>query len=299
MKFRPLLSPRESPSTHPELFASLRGPFLVSVKIDGIRNVVKKGVSYSRTFIPHNSYQVQDEFVWCDHFDGELTVGKPNDPLVLCTTQSHVRSFNNPSDTLVYRPFDYTHEDWLDKPFHKRLERLIQLTEVANVANVKAVTHRLFEKMDDIFAFEEEALAAGWEGLMLRDPMAPYKQNRATWNDGIIYKLKRFEDDEGIITGFYEAMTNNNEKEESELGYAKRSKRQEGLSPAGMLGGFFVDYKGQELRVPCGKLPHSDRIKILKNQSKYLGKELTFTFTMTGAKDMPRNIRAKALRHGL
>lgn len=295
--FRPLLSPRESPNSHPDLFAQLKPPFLVSVKVDGIRSVVKGGVSYSRTFIPHNSFQVQEEFQLCEDFDGELTVGSPNDPLVCYTTGSHVRSFAKPSDELVYRPFDFTADDWLDMPFYKRLERVTQKAEALRSPYVQVIKHREILNIDDLYEFEEKALKQGWEGLMLRRPMAVYKQNRATWLDDIIYKLKRFEDDEGTIVGFYEAMTNTNEKTVSELGYSKRSHKSEGKVPAGTLGGFIVDYKGQELTVPCGSLPHSERLKIFRNQNKYLGKQLTFTFTMTGAKDKPRNMRAKAIRN--
>ena len=54
---------------------------------------------------------------------------------------------------------------------------------------------------------------------MMRNPIAPYKQGRGTFREGIIYKLKRFEDSEAVIIGFVEQMTNQNVLEKDELGY--------------------------------------------------------------------------------
>ena len=91
---------------------------------------------------------------------------------------------------------------------------------------------------------------------MMRDPVGRYKLGRGTFKEGLIYKLKRFADDEAVIIGFKEQMTNNNILEKDELGYAKRSIFKENMIPAGTLGNFIVDWRELELDIAPGNFDH-------------------------------------------
>jgi DNA ligase 1 len=296
--FRPLLAPREDPMSFEQFFQQLRYPLLCSPKLDGIRCIIKNGVALSRSGKALRSGQVQEEYGTAEfeHWDGELVVGDPASPDSCRKTTSHVMSFDKPGDVKFYA-FDYTHPDWLHKKYWERLERLSHIKPHRIVyGDYQILTHRLIESYAQLLSYEEEQLEKGYEGVMMRGIDSPYKNGRATFNEGIIYKLKRFKEDEGRIIGLVEQLVNENAQERDELGYAKRSTSKEGLVPGGRLGTFVVDFNGMVVTVAPGNFDHSDREFIWENQEMFMGKLLKFRHFAHGVKDLPRFPRAVALR---
>jgi DNA ligase-1 len=294
--FKPILCPIDDPIKNKNFFNQLPFPAMVSPKIDGIRCIIKKGSAYSRTGKLLPSYQVQTEFTTVEHLDGELVEGNITDFDVYNRTQSHVTSDNKPGD-LSYHIFDYTHPDWLDKPFYQRLEEAAYLSKIAK--NTYLVSHIEVDNLTELLEIEETFLSQGYEGIVIRNPVGRYKNGRATSREQLIYKLKRFMDDEAIITGFVEQMRNENFQERDELGYAKRSSAKDGLVPANTLGKFIVDYHGLELEVAPGNFNHKEREYIWRFRENYYGKFLKFRFFMHGIKDKPRFPRAVGFRTSL
>jgi DNA ligase 1 len=292
--FRPLLAPQESPQTFPGFFEGLTFPLLCSPKFDGIRCLVRNGVCLSRTGKIIPSVQVQAEFWRFEHFDGELVEGDPTSANVYNRTQSHVMSYEKPGD-IKFHVFDYIHPRYLDEPFHKRLD-MIQNIWPENVDNMFFVEHEYVDSLDDLLEYEELCLKRGFEGIMLRNPVAEYKRGRATYKQQIIWKLKRFQDAEAKIIGFEEGQLNENYQEKDELGYAKRSTRKEGMVPSGTLGRFIVNFDGEELSVAPGTFSHPERQMIWNNQEQFLGNWLKFRYMKYGMKDKPRHPRALGMR---
>ena len=293
--FRPMLSPNDDPLKNKDYFKRLRYPLLCSPKYDGIRAIVKNFTVMSRTFKPLPSYQVQDEFNGFEHFDGEIIEGNPTDFDVYNRTQSYVMSEDKPGN-LGYYVFDYTHPQWLDKPFYIRLEKALELITALNDNRVKYIHHQFIDNYDELIEYEQEILQQGFEGIMMRNPIGHYKNGRGTFNEGLIYKLKRFQDAEGVIIDFEERMINQNELEKDDLGYAKRSYKKEGMVPGNILGNFIVDYNGQHISVAPGCFTHDDLYRIWNNQSFYYKKLLKFRFFGHGIKDKPRFPRAVGFR---
>jgi DNA ligase-1 len=294
--FRPMLCPQKDPMGYANYFRELRYPLLCSPKIDGIRAVVKGGVVMSRKFKPLPSAQVQFQFGPYEHFDGEIAEGNPADHDVCNRTQSHVMSKDKPGDIRLYA-FDYTAPDWLHRPFHERLEKIQKI--IGRQDDIEVLEHHLVEREEELLDYEERMLAAGFEGLVMRDPVGVYKQGRGTWGEGLIYKLKRFEDTEGVIVGVEEQMTNLNELKHDALGYAERSTTKDGLFAAGTLGAFVVDLDGQAVSVAPGVFDHEERRRIWLNKEMYIGNEsvrLKFRFFGRGAKNLPRFPRAIGFR---
>jgi DNA ligase-1 len=293
--FKPMLAPGEDPKSFPDYFKKLQYPLLASAKYDGIRCVVKgvRCLSRSGKILP--SYQVQNDFSHFVDMDGELIEGVETDVDVYNRTQSHVMSEDKPGD-IKFFVFDYTDPDWLMKPFYERLERAESIIEAYNVDHVKLVPHEYIENYDALIEFENKQLEAGFEGIMMRNPVGHYKQGRGTFREGLIYKLKRFEDAECYIIGFEEQMTNNNILEKDELGYAKRSYAKDGLVPSGTLGKFIVLWNEMELHVAPGSFTHAERKEIWDNQAKYLNRLLKFRYFNHGIKDKPRFPRAVGFR---
>src|SRR5690606_5448014 len=65
----------------------------------------------------------------------------------------------------------------------------------------------------EVLEYETHCLKMGYEGLILRNPDAPYKFGRSTLKEGSLLKLKRYEDAEAIVVSLEEAMHNDNEAE--------------------------------------------------------------------------------------
>jgi DNA ligase-1 len=161
-----------------------------------------------------------------------------------------------------------------------------------NVPSYHYVEHCHIENEAQLLEFEDVCLKRGFEGIMMRSPVGHYKCNRGTFKEGLIYKLKRFEDAEAIVVNIYERMINNNIAGEDSFGNTKRSHHQANKTSAGMAGGFIVNYMGMDLDVAPGSFKHPELKDIWDNKEKYLGKFLKFRFMSYGMKDKPRFIRA-------
>jgi DNA ligase-1 len=296
MTFRPMRAPGEDPQKNKDFFKKLRYPLLCSPKFDGVRGISRGGVVTSRSGKPLPSQQVQCVVGAFSFGDGEIIVGEPTDFNVYNRTQSHVMSGDKHAEDLRYYIFDCVDDSWLQRPFYQRLEKAaIQVFEL-ELPHFILVDHHEVETYDELIAYEEVQLAAGYEGIMMRDPVGHYKQGQGTFNEGLIYKLKRFTDAEATIIGFVEQNVNTNDQERSELGYAKRSTAKDGMLPANTLGKFIVDFAGLELTVGCGSFNHTERKEIWDNQETYLGTLLKFRFFSHGVKDLPRFPRATGFR---
>jgi DNA ligase-1 len=292
--FKPMLAPHEDPMSYPDYFKKLKYPLLCSPKYDGVRCIIKNHIAYSRTFKPIPSRQVQDQLNDLEHFDGELIVGEPTDYNVYNRTQSHVMSIDKPNVDLRYYVFDYTHPDFLNSPFTTRFLKLCDMS-ISNIS-VFIVEQEYIESKIRLLEYEEECLERGFEGIMMKSCCGYYKQGRGTFNQGLIYKLKRFQDDEGVIVGFEEGKSNQNVQERDELGYAKRSTAKAGMVPTDTLGKFIVNFKGMEIEVAPGSFNHDERKHIWQNQLRYQGSYLKFRHFTHGVKDKPRFPRAIGFR---
>jgi len=299
--FKPLLAPREDPLSYPDYFKKLRYPLLCSPKLDGVRCIIKNGIALSRTGKAIPSFQVQNDFNYLEGFDGELIIGDKTAINVFNKTQSHVMSRDKPGDLMFYI-FDLTLENYLNASFEFRLNMAYRnLTTLykdtpIEFRNATVLEHILINNEEDLLAYELSCLHQGYEGIMLRDPNAYYKQGRGTFNEGIIYKLKRFKDDEGVIVDFEEQLQNFNEQTKDELGYSKRSSHKENMKAAGTLGKFILEFNGEIIEVAAGKFSHYERKLIWENQEKYLGRLLKFRHFSYGVKDKPRFPRAIGFR---
>lgn len=295
MPFRPFLAASENPNTYPAYFNELRFPKWASPKYDGIRAIVKEGVLMSRKFKPIRSHQCQEEFGMLDHVDGELLVGPVFAHDVYNRCQSHIMAENKPAD-VSYMLFDYTHPDWLDRPFHERYYELEQLADYWDV--YKLAPQEEVNTIDELLECEDRWLTQGAEGLILTDPLAPYKQGRSTWNQQWRVKLKREAQDEGIVVGFVERMTNENEKVTNALGYSERSHHQENKVPCGMVGKFLVEVEGEDepVSVAPGSFNHEQLVDIWQSKHLYMGSILTFRHFPHGRMKRPRQARAVGFR---
>lgn len=233
-------------------------PLFASAKLDGIRAVVKDGRVHTRKLelIPNLHVQRMLGHPLLEGLDGELCVGPAYADDVFNVTQSAVMSVHGTPDVRFY-VFDHWNGDADRTPYRVRLQRLQAAFEDPTYAGhpmLELLEQRWVTDLEALSAMQEDHLERGYEGLILRNPDAPYKFGRSTDNPvGTLHektgkplqpwcmlKLKKFSSGEARVTGVVELMRNDNDLEESALGLAKRSKAAEGMVPAGVMGALEV-----------------------------------------------------------
>ena len=272
--FRPMLA------TDADL-NKLRYPLLASAKLDGVRATIRNGVVYSRSNKPIPNREVQAKFKHLEHFDGELIHGNPCSKTCYRDTVSTVMSEDKPADEVLYFAFDH-----IEVPNATYYSRAKALRKDKGVIVLK---QKLIKTFVELLAYEEEVLDAGYEGLILRSPDAPYKMGRSTVNEGYLLKLKRFVDDEAIVIGFEERMKNNNEKVTNELGRGQRSSHKENKTGRGDLGALVLRLESG-VEFSCGTgFSDPERAEIWASKDKFLGAYAKFKYFPIGQKDAPRH----------
>jgi DNA ligase-1 len=147
---------------------------------------------------------------------------------------------------------------------------------------------------EELFEYNEECLAMGYEGICFRLPSSPAwkissKDGRSSMREQWLVKMKFFERGEAVILWAYHLMGNNNPVTYNEKGLAERSSHQSGLQCKNMLGGFKVrDLEtGVEFNVGGG-FDQQQRIDYWNDRANMPGKVLCYMHQPHGAKDAPR-----------
>lgn len=274
-------------------------PVYASVKIDGIRGLIRGGL-VSRKLLPIPNREIylllsQPEF---EGFDGEMTVGSPTDPLVFNKSGRVTGKAEHPL------PSDFTF--WVfddcsnpDAPFSERLHNLTERVYKHGNGYVQVLPQRLCHTLEELLAFEEDSVVAGWEGVMIRKPDAPYKFGRSTNGDQALLKVKRFVDSEFEVLEVYEQMTNNNAAEKDALGHTKRSTSKAGKVPAGTLGGFRGRdiHSGVEFKVGGG-WNNAQAAEMWSRREGLPGTIHTYRYQAVGVLNKPRFPQWKGERPG-
>lgn len=192
-KISPMLAAKPDASFVPSF------PCHASPKIDGIRALIKDGVVLSRSGKPIPNPHVQKLFGHLHGFDGELIVGEPTASDCFRASQAVMAKSGEPCVT--YFAFDL----WNDpSPFSSRYAKL--RTEEHH-ASVTVLEQTMLHSQAELDAYEAACLTMGYEGVMLRRLLSPYKFGRSTLNEGHLVKIKRFADAEAEIISLEEQIS--------------------------------------------------------------------------------------------
>lgn len=258
-------------------------PYLATPKIDGIRFLMVDGVAVSRSFKPIRNQHIQNllQAHLPDGIDGELTSGD-----TFQSSTSAVMTIEGEPDFKVW-VFDYVDpEDEEILPYYLRLLNSPNLITPFPLEILYGVS---LKNLQELEAYEEACLLAGYEGVMVRDPMGTYKFGRSTVNDNILLKVKRFVDDEAELIEIQEKMSNQNPEQKDAFGNIKRSASIDGMVPMNTTGTLIVRNKdGQQFGIGSG-LNDALRDEIWNNQSRYIGQQVKYKFFSQGMKDLPRH----------
>ena len=270
--------------------STLKYPVLASMKLDGIRAFVYQGTLMSRKFKPIPNKYVQELFGGLpEGFDGELILGEPTAPDCMRKTTSAVMSDSHETGKdVTFYVFDRMGNEY---GFNTRITQVLDYVNKFHYPQVMPVCQYVIENTEELLALESKALAAGHEGLMVRSPNGPYKHGRSTEREGILLKLKRFEDSEALVIGYEELQHNGNEATKDELGHTKRSTSKDGKVGLGTFGKFIArDCKtGVEFDCGTGKgLTKELRASLWSERNTLVGRTMKYKYFPTGSKDRPR-----------
>jgi DNA ligase-1 len=263
-------------------------PVFCSPKIDGLRCYKAKGKALTRSGKEQpNKYVRRMIKELPDGIDGELTVGD------FRTSSSALRSYDGEPD-FIYWVFDLVTA--LNIPFKERYSTLksIYLPEWVSV-----VPQVIIYNQEQLNTFEQECLAKGFEGVILRAIDSPYKCGRSTLKEGYLLKVKQFSDAEAVILDCYEQEQNTNEQFTNELGTTSRSYKQEGKVLKNILGGFVVkDIKTKLVfKIGVGQgWTDEFRKEAWYHPWNYVGKVIVYQCFKQGGYDMPRHPSMKGFR---
>jgi DNA ligase-1 len=273
--------------------ADIRFPCFGSFKIDGVRVLGRDGLPGSRNGKVHRNLHLQKLFA--EHarvlqgLDGEIIVGDPFAPDVCRRSSSACSTIEGVPDFQLHL---FDRWDTPTEPYHQRLRVVRDRHDYELPSWCHVVRQFRLHNHAELMALEAEALALGYEGLILRDPDAPYKNGRSTLKQGWLLKFKRFQDFEATVVGVEERMHNGNEAETSELGYTTRSSHQENLIGMGTLGALWCEgltaFQGKRFKVGTFKGFTAEELKELWDGGTLVGRIAKLEHFPIGVKDLPR-----------
>lgn len=283
-------------------------PCLVSPKLDGIRVVIHPELGpVTRKLKPVPNAKVREylnrpELVG---LDGEVIWGPANAPDVMRRTTTGTMTKDGPdlheNGAFTFYVFDDFRRP--DQSFEIRFERARQRIESLRKEDptryflVQTVDHTCVEQLSELIDIESAFVASGYEGMMVRGLHGRYKYGRATNNEGILYKVKRFEDAEAIIVDFEELQHNHNEAQRDNLGRTKRSSAAEGKVAGDTLGALVCRAEGFEETFNVGSgFDAATKDDIWRRRDELRGATITFKYMPHGVKDRPRHAVFKGFR---
>lgn len=262
-------------------------PLEATPKIDGIRCLVIDGKAVSRSFKPIGNDYIR---TWIetnipDGMDGEILAGK-----TFNETSGNVRRSEGKPEFL-FIIFDYVKPGTsLTVPYVERIQNAEKELESLNLgSNAMLLKPHKVSNESELLKLEEEWLAQGYEGAMLRRAGSPYKLGRATMKTQDLMKLKRFTDAEARVVGFEERKRNDNIAVQDAFGRSKRSSHQENKIGKGTLGAIIAERSdGMVFNIGTG-MDEAMLQEIWDNQEKYLGQLVKYKYFEIGTKERPRH----------
>lgn len=282
-KFSPMLASKAGDE--------IKFPIYASPKLDGIRAIIKDGVVLSRTLKPIPNKYIQEVLgkPAYNRLDGELIVGESYHPNVMQATTSGVMSIEGEPE-FIYFVFDRWSEDpYVHTPFHERYRMLCNDMDYVDTPNIRVLEQTLVKEESHLLRLEEEFLAKGWEGVMIRSVNGIYKHGRSTNKEGYLLKLKRFSDAEAYVVGVEELLHNDNEAVRNSLGLLERSTHMENKRKSGMLGSLVCrDIEtGIEFNIGTG-ISEAQRKEFWDTQESIIGRVVKYKYFPVGVKEKPR-----------
>jgi len=286
----------------------LKFPLYVLPKIDGVRMLNFNSKALGRSLKPHgNLYTTRKFSNECfNGLDGETVLGSNPTAPNLCSNTSGAISRIKGEPEMYWWCFDLLNEETKDLGYSDRYKimkaKVIDLKLCGETRNIHFVPVDKVESLEGLLYLEQKYLEEGYEGIIIRNGDAKYKQGRSSSTKADYWRIKRFTDAEAICTALNEGDTNLNEAKVNELGHTERSSHKDNLQSNGMVGslsctliedllsttGELQVKAGTLITVSPGVLTLEERKYYWENQKEMIGKIIKFKSFAFGNKDKPR-----------
>lgn len=276
-----VMRPMRAAKLGEEHLSALKFPLYVSPKLDGIRCVIRHGLPLTRKLklIPNRRIR---KILSCapEGLDGELVVGDPTAKDAFSRTHSVVMSKDGDINDLKFHVFDkWNQPDIFFEARHNGLKLILDnLINHRNHDWLEHVEHQHIKSLAEFRFWEEHYVSLGYEGIMLRSPIANYKFGDSRLSDMSLMKYKRWHDLEAQVVGVKEWYTNIAEPEIDERGYLHRPVRVDTMVGQGVLGALVCEMtNGKRFDVGNG-FSYADRAQLWSQKDDLLGKWVTVKY---------------------
>lgn len=273
-----------------------KGTFVVLPKIDGVRGLTTEGFLHGRSLKKHKNKHTTNVFSAPEygHMDGELTLTSAGlcHPRLCNLTQSAVGSIEGAPD-VTWNIFDMLTDEALKYGYKDRIkmvhEYLAKQHALGLCLKAQPVEFHIVKSGDEVLALDQQYLDAGYEGTIYRMYDSLHKQGRSTLKQGGLIRIKRFIEEEAVVTGFEEGDKNQNEAQTNELGHTYRTSHKEGKVPNGQIGTIYAMWpNGEKITVAPGTMDHDQRKYYFEHPDQFIGRTIKVKHFPKGVKDKPR-----------
>ena len=284
-------------------------PCLIQPKIDGVRALNLNGTLTGRSLDAHKGTGITEYFSKPEFLglDGEMTLGDvPNSPDRLCSlTTGAMSRFKGVKEMpdVFWWCFDLLTQETLHLSYVNRYYIMKRIVDNLADPRVKIVPCSVCDNLADLKTAINDYAEQGYEGTIIRNPRAMYKEGRATKKNQELWRVKPWADAEILVTGITEGEENQNEAKTNTLGRTERSSAQSGMVPNGRVGsiqgkmladfydsvtGTLLFRKGLPITVSKGEMTHEESAKYFNNPDTIVGHIVKFKHMPFGVKDLPR-----------
>lgn len=286
---------------------SVKFPCCVQPKVDGVRAMNLNGTLTGRSLDPFpgtgiTEYFSKPEFIG---FDGEMILGSDMAGERLCSlTTGAMSKFKGVTEMadLHWLVFDYVTPETVNLPYRERLEFVREIVDGLGDPRVHAMPSAFIGTralLDDLIALDSET---GYEGTIIRNPNAVYKEGRATKKGQELWRVKPWGDFEILVTGITEGQRNENEAKKNTLGHTERSSAKGGMVPNGQVGsiqgvlvrdlvvngGSLTIVAGTAVTAGSGEMTVLEATFYFENPDEIIGKFARIKTMVYGVKTLPR-----------
>lgn len=275
----------------------IKFPTVAEVKVDGCRLLHITGKATGRSLKQYKNRYTSTlfsdpKYAW---LDGEAYAGTNMYAQDLCRKTTSALNRIKEEPYISWMLFDFLAPDFLGMPYLARLNALEGYVEDRKKLGLfddrtSVVPWKLVHNLEELLQFEQEQLALGAEGIILRDPDGMYKNGRSTVKEGGLLRIKRFTSEEAICIGIKEGNANTNEAKTNELGKTERSSHKENMIPNGEVGTIIAKSLKKGLIFDCspGNMTQAECKYYFEHQDELVGKVFTFKHFEKGFKNTYR-----------
>lgn len=291
--FKPFLAPNDLLSI--DQANELSGDdYFLQYKVDGIRAVTHENEFKSRSMKLHANKLIKP------YFQALLDFSERTGIIVDGEFDSESTTFNDLSG--IIRSHGHTlPEDLQFKVFDCFIPDYPDMSSIERHAVIRA--HLMAEDIPGVVMIEnlpwpkdfeeafDDALEAGYEGLMVKKKFAKYKFGRATFKQATIFKMKPYMTFDTIVLGIQQATKVDPKaaKKINELGRSETSKKKGDRIPIESASAIFTELEGEPVKVSVASMDHDLRAKLWENRKEREGKCFEWKGMVVGSKDVPRH----------